>query len=120
MQNCRIDDESALVKRRKACGAFMRHAFETVIEWIAVADFYTDIVVLWQLGQTEHHAWTTITLFSMIAPFFACQTPFLMFLKEQVYRDKDDRCKLRLLGYIMVSPAMLVYLFLMDIIFLLN
>lgn len=119
-ENCEIEEETAAVKRRKAFGGMMRNAFETVIEWIAVADFITDMLVLFQISQTEHHAWTTITLFSMLAPFFACQTPFLMFLKEQVYRDKDDRFKLKFLSEVMVSPFMLVYMFLMDIVFLVN
>lgn len=83
-----LQKNSASEKRKQACGNFMRNAFETVIEWIAVADFYTDMLVLLQLCRTEHHAWTTITVFSMLAPFFACQTPFVMFLKEQVYRDQ--------------------------------
>ena len=43
-----------------------------------------------------------------------------MFLKEKVYRDVDDRFKLRLMGSIMVSPFMLVYMFMLDIIFVIN
>ena len=65
----------------------MRNILETTLEWIATADLYTDLIVLIQLAQTEHRAWTTITIFSMIAPFLACQIPFLNFLKELIYRD---------------------------------
>ena len=43
-----------------------------------------------------------------------------MFLKEQVYRDKLDRFKLKVMGYIMVGPFMLIYLFILDIIFVIN
>jgi hypothetical protein len=43
-----------------------------------------------------------------------------MFLKEQVYRDRDGRCKLQSMGYVMVNPLMLVYLFCLDIIFIIN
>ena len=43
-----------------------------------------------------------------------------MFLKEQVYRDKLDRFKLKAMGYIMVGPLMLIYLFILDIIFVIN
>lgn len=76
--------------------------------------------MLVQLLQTTHNAWITITIFSMLAPFFACQTPLLMFLKEQVYRDSKNRLKLRLIGGLMISPLMLVYMFLLDVIFMLN
>ena len=43
-----------------------------------------------------------------------------MFLKEKVYRDTLNRLKLRFMGTIMVSPLMLVYMFLLDIIFCIN
>ena len=56
----------------------------------------------------------------MVAPFFACQTPFLMFLKEKVYRDQHERFKLRAMGWIMVAPAMLAYMFVLDVIFVIN
>jgi hypothetical protein len=81
---------------------------------------YTDVLVFLQLLNTEHHGWTTITIFSMLAPFFACQTPFLMFLKEKVYRDLNNRFKLKFMGFVMVSPIMLVYMFILDIMFVIN
>ena len=43
-----------------------------------------------------------------------------MFLKEKVYRDKDDKLKLKLMGQIMVSPFMLIYMFVLDVIFVIN
>ena len=98
----------------------MRGSLETILEWIAAADLYTDVFVLLQLLQTDNRAWSTVTIFSLLAPFFACQTPFLMFLKEKVYRDKDDKLKLRLMGQIMVSPFMLIYMFVLDVIFVIN
>lgn len=106
--------------RRKMLGSLLRTSLETLLEWIAAADLYTDILVFLQLLDTDFHAWTTITIFSLLAPFFACQTPFLMFLKEQVYRDKKNRLKLRTMGHIMVSPLMLAYMFILDVIFVVN
>lgn len=98
----------------------MRKFMETVLEWIAAADIITDFIVLVQLFHTTHDAWTTITLFSMLAPFFACQVPFLMFLKEKIYRDRQERLKLRFMGSVIISPLLLIYLFLLDIIFVIN
>ena len=115
-----IVENSPQVIRRKKLGNALRHTLETILEWIAAADLYTDILILAQLLRTEHHGWTTITIFSLLAPFFACQTPFLMFLKEQVYRDRVGRCKLQMMGYVMVNPLMLIYLFCLDCIFIVN
>ena len=65
-------DKSATVLKRKKFGNFLRHSLETLLEWIAAADLYTDFYVFMQLLQTWHHAWTTITIFSLLAPFYAC------------------------------------------------
>lgn len=56
----------------------------------------------------------------MTAPFIASQTPFLTFLRELINRDKNGRFKLRFLSVITVSPLMIVFMFVMDIVFLLN
>ena len=61
-----------------------------------------------------------MTLFSMLAPFFACQVPFLMFLKEKIYRDRLERLKLLMMGAIMINPLLLIYLFILDLIFVIN
>ena len=43
-----------------------------------------------------------------------------MFLKEKVYRDLNNRFKLSFMGFVMVSPIMLLYMFVLDIIFVIN
>ena len=120
IENLQIVLDTTNIQRKQALGAAMRTLLETVLEWIAAADLYTDFLVLMQLLNTKHHAWTTLTIFSMVAPFFACQTPFLMFLKEKVYRDVNRRLKLRSMGWVMVAPVMLAYMFILDIIFVIN
>ena len=98
----------------------MRSLLEIILEWIAAADLFTDVLVLLQLLQTENRAWVTITIFSMLAPFFACQTPLIMFLKDRIQREKGQNYRLNLMGQIMVSPFMLVYMFILDLIFIFN
>lgn len=115
----KIDSLPEVIRRKKIGRAF-RSILETILEWIAAADLYTDIIILVQLLHSSHRAWTTVAIFGMLAPFFACQTPFLMFLKEKMYRDRAERLKLKLTGYTMVSPLMLIYLFILDVIFVVN
>lgn len=64
--------DSRKKKRGQIIGGAFRTILETILEWIAAADLYTDLLVLMQLLNTSHHGWTTITVFSMLAPFFAC------------------------------------------------
>ena len=117
-QLSRIDVIDTEAERKKSLGNGIRNLLETILEWIAAADIYSDIVVLLQLLQTDYKGWVTITIFSVVAPFFACQTPLIMFLKERILREKSVR--LNLMGQIMVSPFMILYMFVLDIIFIIN
>lgn len=65
-------DTSTAVVRKKMLGSGLRRLLETILEWIAAADLYTDLIILIQLLNTHHNGWSTITIFSMLAPFFAC------------------------------------------------
>lgn len=67
-----LAENPVLMEQRKKFGNAMRSSLETILEWIAAADLYTDFVVLNQLLHTDHRAWSTITIFSLLAPFFAC------------------------------------------------
>lgn len=67
-----ISENSSEIERRKRIGGALRTLLETVLEWISAADLYTDLLIFIQLLHSPHFAWTTITLFSMLAPLFAC------------------------------------------------
>ena len=93
------------------------------MELIAAGDFVTDIIVLKQLGNTRHAMWFTITVVSIIMPFLISYVPFMIFLKERVTKVifKDEiTCRLRFLAGASLSPLILVYLMLMDLVFLFN
>lgn len=72
IKNMGIVENSPSVIRKKKLGSGLRSLLETVLEWIAAADLYTDVIVFLQLLNSPHHAWTTMTIFSLLAPFFAC------------------------------------------------
>jgi hypothetical protein len=44
-----IVQSSPAIIRAKKFGNLMRHSLETILEWIAAADLYTDFIVLLQL-----------------------------------------------------------------------
>ena len=49
MINCEVEEDEESLAKRQELGKVMRSSFETVLEWIAAADLYTDILVLSQL-----------------------------------------------------------------------
>ena len=68
-----MTSDQKTIERQKKIGNAMRGLLETILEWIAGADIFTDMIVLNQLLSTnQHRAWSTVTIFSLIAPFFAC------------------------------------------------
>jgi hypothetical protein len=115
-----INHNQEILHKRKRLGNMLRKSLETILELIAAADLYTDLVILVQLFCTVHHAWSTITVFSMLSPFFACQVPLIMFLKEKLYRDRKHGLQLKLMCETMVSPVMFAYTFVLDVIFMVN
>ena len=108
--------------KEKSEGLFVKF-LEFILELIAAGDFVTDIIVLKQLAGTRHAMWFTITVVSIIMPFLISYVPFMIFLKERVTKVifKDEiTCRLRFLAGASLSPLILVYLMLMDIVFLFN
>lgn len=93
---------------------------ELALEWLSLLDFASDALVLYQLWQTANTAWLTVTVISLLAPFFICYTPLLAFLRERFIKQKKFSCCFNLIAVISVSPLMLAYLALMDTVFIFN
>lgn len=91
-----------------------------ITEFFAVIDLVTDIKILYDLIKSEHIAWSSLTILTMIAPFLICHIPYLSFLTQKFnnlpYNKRD--CKQKFFGFIMVSPLMILFLFFMDVWFL--
>jgi len=51
--------------------------FDFIFELMAFLDLLTDILFLYILYNSEHTAWFTVALYSMISPYFVSYIPYL-------------------------------------------
>jgi hypothetical protein len=58
---------------------YIEFIFNLLLELIALLDMSGDIVLLIALYNSEHTAWFTLSLLSMLSPFFVCYVPLLTF-----------------------------------------
>ena len=109
-------------KYQKMVGRTFKSIFLHVIEYIALADFITDIYILIQLIDSIHIAWASVTIFSMLASFYICHVPYMSFLIDKLNKIDDRKWTLKqyLICVIMVLPLMVIFLQFMDIFFLIN
>ena len=107
---------------QRMVGRTFKNIFLHVIEYIALADFITDIYILIQLIESIHIAWASVTIFSMLASFYICHIPYMSFLIDKMNKIEAGKqsWKQYYLCVIMVLPCMVFFLQFMDVFFLVN
>lgn len=58
---------------------YIEFIFNLILEMIALFDMFGDIVLLVALFNSPHTAWFSLSLLSMLSPFFVCYVPLLTF-----------------------------------------
>lgn len=70
----------------------------------------------------KHTAWANLTIYSIFCPFFVSYAPLINFIiqgwKVELLEKGEISSKKRLLGKIAITPIILLYLLLMDAVFL--
>lgn len=86
-----------------------------------------DILLLIALFHSEHTAWFTLSLLSMLSPFFVCYVPLLTFQKKKLNNkaldaslknnegnEKENKNELSLIDSLLtlafLTPMVLIYL----------
>lgn len=94
--------------------------FNILLEFIALFDMIGDIFALILVYKLGHIAWFTISVFTMISPFYVCYVPLLTFQKERAEKIEDDSILQKLNGFFSLTPLILINLLLMDLIYIIN
>ena len=61
--------------------------FDFVFELMAFFDLGTDLVFVWVIYHSEHNAWFTISLYTMISPYFDSYIAFLNYQLDKIYNE---------------------------------
>jgi hypothetical protein len=79
---------------------------------------FGDIYLLIGMYKYGHTAWFTISIFTMLSPFYVCYVPLLTFQKNRSKLQKDTKF-LKVLNILSLTPMIVSYLLFMDVIYIL-
>ena len=89
---------------------------EYLLEYIALFDFVTDLVVTVQLFLSRNSGWAVTTVLAMFAPLYVSSIPLIQFLLDRVIRRNKKQTNLVLLitAWSSICPLFIVYMMFMD------
>lgn len=80
--NVTIKEEKVLTDKDGKANKYFELIFNIFLEFIALFDMIGDIYALIIVYRQGHIAWFSISVFTMISPFYVCYVPLLTFQKE--------------------------------------
>ena len=86
------------------------------LEYIALFDFITDLIIAVELVYSKNTMWASITINAMIAPVIVCLSQMISFLLEKVIRRdmKQTNYVLMTTSMLSIGPFFLVFMVFMD------
>ena len=70
---------SKIKVREKPPNPYFEFIFTLILEFIALFDMFGDIYLLIGMYQYGHTAWFTLSIFTMLSPFYVCYVPLVTF-----------------------------------------
>ena len=94
-----------------------------IIELLSTFDLITDGYLLYKFALSRHTAWLCLNIQTVIWPFFISYVPFISYQigkLRSIFDGKKKTCSLlrKLFAFFGTTPILLVYLFLIDAVFL--
>lgn len=111
------------IKKKRDFNIYLEFMFALILEAIALGDLTGDLVFSFMLFDNQHISWGTLSILSMLSPFFICYVPLLTFQRyladNSVDQTQQQRYTIKqVLQMSSLSPLILVYLLFMDILYL--
>jgi hypothetical protein len=70
------------IRKEKKFNKYMEFIFALVLEGIALGDLTGDLAFSLMLFRNQHLGWFTLSILSMLSPFFICYVPLLTFQRQ--------------------------------------
>jgi len=86
----KIVEEEYKADEDKGANKYFELVFNIFLEFIALFDMIGDIYLLIIVFRLGHIAWFSISVFTMISPFYVCYVPLLTFQKERAEQIEND------------------------------
>ena len=96
-----------------------------ILEILSAADLVSDIIIMKAMVETAHIVWFSISIFTMLCPFLMGYGSFISLRIEDIketlrmdYKSHDNHRLKLVLQFLYMTPFVLVYLVIMDLIYL--
>eukprot|EP01084_Bolivina_argentea_P172299 298477_1 len=92
-------------------------AYSSMVETFSALDLYTDIIVLFQLYASNNIWWTSWMLILMCCPYLVSYGPLATLIQQSNINFREKRC-VAFLVVLLITPFSVVYLVLIDVVFM--
>lgn len=108
-----VTDEGPVEEVKTDLTGFLEYA----LEFMALFDFVTDMIITARLIRSPFTGWASVTVVAIAAPMLASMIQLMEFLLELLVRrdTKVPNIKLFTIAYVSILPIFLVFMFFMDV-----
>eukprot|EP01083_Nonionella_stella_P267986 905611_1 len=92
--------------------------YSTIVESCSALDLYSDVIILIALYKSHNHWWSTNMLMLLCAPYLVSYGSLVVLLRKKIEHKELSGCNI-FFGYLLITPLSLVYLFCIDVLFML-
>ena len=97
---------------------YFEKVFSYALEFIAAFDMISDIFFLIEIWRGNQLGWFILSIFSIIGPYYICYIPLLRYQRRNMTRNPTFAQRMTL--YLAFTPLVLIYLFMLDLLYLVN
>eukprot|EP01084_Bolivina_argentea_P080713 146175_1 len=117
-----IDDKEIVIKEEESID-FIELAYATTVETFSALDLITDVVILKQLYESGNQWWCSWMCFLLISPYLVSHGAIVVILQKKLSFNNDNKscCSSIFISFVeslLMTPMALLYLCLIDIIFM--
>lgn len=107
-----------MVERNEVVSYYVEKIFTYLLELVAFFDMGSDVLFLIEIWKAGHAMWFMLSMFTIVAPYYICYVPLLRYQRRNMTDELNTQQKTVL--YCAFTPLVLIYLFLLDILYLFN
>ena len=107
-----------MVEENETASEYVEKIFTYLLELVAFFDMGSDIMFLIEIWKANHPMWFMFSMFTIVAPYYICYVPLLRYQRRNITDEMNTQQKAVL--YCAFTPLILLYLFLLDLLYLFN
>jgi hypothetical protein len=80
-----------MVEQNEVASKYVEHIFSYLLELVAFFDMGSDIMFLIEIWKAGHPMWFTLSMFTIVAPYYICYVPLLRYQKRNITDEMNSQ-----------------------------